>query len=92
MRSFTLALHFDHDVLDVRAAGCLVSGLRVGSEDSAAIPGFPHSPTPEMNSSWLLCAYKTQLLTCKETVWGLNVALMAPVLPVIKQTLLSSSY
>lgn len=41
MRSFTLALHFDHDVLDVRAAGCLVAGLHVGSEDSAAIPGFP---------------------------------------------------
>lgn len=41
MRSFTLALYFDHDVLDVRAAECLVSGLRVGSEDSAAIPGFP---------------------------------------------------
>ena len=50
------------------------------------------SPTPEMNSSWILCAYKTQLLTCKEMVWGLNVALMGPVLPVIKQTLLLSSY
>lgn len=74
MRSFTLALHFDHDVLNVGAAGCLISAH------------------PERNSSWLLCAYKTQLLTCKEMVWGLNLALMGPVLPAIKQTLLTSIY
>lgn len=42
------------------------------------------SPTPEMDGSWLLCAYETQLLTCKQTVSGLNLALMGPVTPAIK--------
>lgn len=50
------------------------------------------SPTPELDGSWLLCAYKTQLLTCKQTVSGLNLALMGPVMPAIKQSLLLSIY